>query len=139
MTQWLDDFEAQKDIGPVTVAANKNGLALDVVRCRDRGRKPPRLAPEYFDAAIALGALGRANERGGIDAAVATADAVLRALKPDGRLVFVEPAGCEAILAAALDDSPWVADCDARAENGAILGVVTRGADPAKRNTKGFA
>ena len=78
VTQWLDDAEAAKDLGPTRQAAGNNGLGLDVVKCRDGGKKPPRLAPEYYDAALCLGALGRAASRGGVEAAAGTRVASLR-------------------------------------------------------------
>mmetsp|Transcript_27528 Transcript_27528/g.82643 ORF Transcript_27528/g.82643 Transcript_27528/m.82643 type:complete len:205 (+) Transcript_27528:258-872(+) len=139
VTQWLDDAEAAKDLGPTRQAAGNNGLGLDVIRSRDGGRKPPRMAPEYYDAALCLGALGRAAARGGVEAAVETCDAALKALKPDGRLIFVEQADAEPLLAAALDESDLVAECDAQQQHGAILGVVRRAAGAkAPGKEKGF-
>ena len=78
----------------------------------------------------------------GPEAVFDTCDAALRALKPDGRLVFVERTDdAELLLATASDDSDLVADCESSREHGAIIGVVTRGLDPAKRKKskkKGF-
>ena len=66
-----------------------------------------------------------------------TVSSALRALKPDGRLVFVERTDdAELLLATALDDSDLVADCESSREHGAIIGVVTRGLDPAKKRKK---
>ena len=137
VTQWLDEKRAKDDLAPTRLAASKNGLGLEAVACRDNGRKPPRLKEASFDACLVLGALGRAAARGGPDAAVETAEAALRALKPDGRLVFVEQEDAEPLLAAALDESDLVAECDARQEHGAILGVVRRAALKGGK-TKGF-
>ena len=39
-------------------------------------------------------------------------------------------------MATALDDSDLGADCESSREHGAIIGVVTRGLDPAKRKKK---
>ena len=141
VTQWLNPREAAKDIGPTKLAASKNGQGLETVNARDNGRKAPRLVPESFDACLMFGALARAAPRGP-DAVFETCDAALRALKPDGRLVFVERTDdAELLLATALDDSDLVADCESSREHGAIIGVVTRGLDPAKRKKskkKGF-
>ena len=136
ITQWLNPREAAKDIGPTKLAASKNGQGLETVNARDNGRKAPRLQPESFDACLMFGALARAAPRGP-EAVFETCDAALRALKPDGRLVFVERTDdAELLLATALDDSELVADCESSREHGAIIGVVTRGLDPAKRRKK---
>ena len=136
ITQWLNPQEAAKDIGPTKMAASKNGCGLETVNARDNGRKAPRLQPESFDACLMFGALARAAPRGP-EAVFETCDAALRALKPDGRLVFVERTDdAELLLATALDDSELVADCESSREHGAIIGVVTRGLDPAKRKRK---
>ena len=141
ITQWLNPREAAKDIGPTRMAASKNGQGLETVNARDNGRKAPRLQPESFDACLMFGALARAAPRGP-EAVFETCDAALRALKPDGRLVFVERTDdAELLLATALDDSKLVADCESSREHGAIIGVVTRGLDPStrrKRSKRGF-
>lgn len=142
VTQWLNPLEASKDLGPTMQAASKNGQSLEVVKARDGGRKAPRLQPESFDAVLVFGALGRAAPRGP-EAVFETCEAALKALKPEGRLVFVERTDdAELLLATALDDSDLVGSCESSREHGAILGVVTRGLDAAGRkrakSPKGF-
>ena len=135
VTQWVGAAAASQDLGPTRQAAAKNGLGLEIAKTRSDAR-PPKLAAGAFDAALTLGALGRARDRGGLDAAAATAEAALAALRPDGLLVFVEDAASEATLAACLDESPLVAECDARVEHGAILGVARRAPDAKKKGFK---
>ncbi|KAJ1454894.1 hypothetical protein M885DRAFT_521186 [Pelagophyceae sp. CCMP2097] len=134
VTQWLGTDEALKEFGPVGVAAQNLGLTVEVAKCRKTTRLP-LLEPSYFDRALCIGALERALNRGGDEAAAAMLDLALKAVKPNGRLCFVEEAKemNEKALAAILDEHPLVADCVATVENGYILGVVTTQLDP---NTK---
>lgn len=126
VTQWLNEEEAAKDRGPVAAAAQKLGLTVTDVKARAYGF--PKLQGGAFDACVSMGAVGRAKQRGGDEAATQLIDVALEALKPDGRLYMVEPdpALVTPILASALDENPYVKECEASEEHGAIICVVTR-------------
>ena len=124
VTQWYETSPKDEDRAPVTLAANKLGLAVKVTLARGPN-KAPRLEAASYDAAFCVRALGRASERGGADAARTVVDAALECVKPgDGVFYFLEDAKNEALLASVLDDHPLVADCEATVENESIVGYV---------------
>lgn len=124
--QWYASPPKEADRGPITMAANKLGLAVEVVLARASG-KPPKLDDGAYDACFGVRCLERAYARGGEDEARRVVDAAMDACKPDaGTFLFLEDPRSEGLLAALLDEHPLVGGVEAAVENDAIVGFARR-------------
>ena len=124
--QWYASPPKEADRGPITMAANKLGLAVEVVLARASG-KPPKLDDGAYDACFGVRCLERAYARGGEDEARRVVDAAMDACKPDaGTFLFLEDPRSEGLLATLLDEHPLVGGVEAAVENDAIVGFARR-------------